>query len=48
MTLPWYMRQAPNTVSEPTQSPSQNLGRYTFMGDLNGSPGLTAPPTPCS
>jgi hypothetical protein len=48
VNLPWFMRQAPNTVSEPTQSPSQNVGRYTFMGDLNGSPGLTAPPAPCS
>jgi hypothetical protein len=24
VTLPWFMRQAPNTVSEPTQSPSTN------------------------
>jgi len=33
--LPWFMRVAPNTISEPTQTPSPNIGRYTFMGDLN-------------
>ena len=48
MTLPWFMREAPNMVSEPTQSPSENVGRYTFMGDLNASPGLTDPPPRCS
>src|SRR5689334_974952 len=30
--IPWFMRQSPNTQSEPTQTPSANLGRYTFMG----------------
>ena len=35
--LPWFMRTAPNTVSEPTQSPSTNVGRYTLMGDLTRS-----------
>src|SRR6516162_9533134 len=30
--VPWFMRVAPNTISEPTQSPSTNIGRYTFMG----------------
>jgi hypothetical protein len=45
--LPWFMRTAPNTVSEPTQSPSNNIGRYTFMGDLNPFPGFRAPATGC-
>lgn len=33
--LPWFMRTAPNTISEPTQTPSANAGRYTLMGSLN-------------
>ena len=45
--LPWFMRTAPNTVSEPTQSASTNIGRYTFMGDLNPFPGFRAPATGC-
>jgi len=45
--LPWFMRTAPNTVSEPTQSPSTNIGRYTFMGDLNPFSGFRAPATGC-
>jgi hypothetical protein len=45
--LPWFMRTAPNTVSEPTQSPSTNIGRYTLMGDLNPFPGFRAPATGC-
>ena len=45
--LPWFMRTAPNTVSEPTQSPSTNIGRYTFMGDLNPFPGFRSPATGC-
>jgi len=45
--LPWFMRTAPNTVSEPTQSPSTNIGRYTFMGDLNPFPGFRQPATGC-
>ncbi|HEY6055191.1 MAG TPA: hypothetical protein VIU86_14755 [Gaiellaceae bacterium] len=45
--LPWFMRTAPNTISEPTQSPSTNVGRYTFMGDLNPFPGFRAPATGC-
>jgi hypothetical protein len=45
--LPWFMRTAPNTVSEPTQSPSTNVGRYTFMGDLNPFSGFRAPATGC-
>jgi len=45
--LPWFMRTAPNTISEPTQSPSANIGRYTLMGDLNPFPGFRAPATGC-
>jgi hypothetical protein len=45
--LPWFMRSAPNNVSEPTQSPSANIGRYTFMGDLNPFPGFRQPATGC-
>lgn len=33
--LPWFMRSSPNTISEPTQSASATVGRYTLMGDLN-------------
>jgi hypothetical protein len=44
---PWFMRQAPNAVSQPTQSPSTNGGRYTFMGDLNPYPGFHTPATGC-
>ncbi|HJQ49573.1 MAG TPA: hypothetical protein VJ838_03575 [Gaiellaceae bacterium] len=45
--LPWFMRTAPNLVSEPTQSSSANVGRYTLMGDLNPFPGFRAPATGC-
>jgi hypothetical protein len=45
--LPWFMRLAPNTVSEPTQTTSTNIGRYTFMGDLNPFPGFRLPATGC-
>jgi hypothetical protein len=45
--LPWFMRLAPNTVSEPTQSSSKNIGRYTFMGDLNPFSGFRQPATGC-
>jgi hypothetical protein len=45
--LPWFMRTAPNTVSEPTQSASTNVGRYTLMGDLNPFAGFRAPATGC-
>ena len=45
--LPWFMRTAPNAVSEPTQSPSTNIGRYTFMGDLNPFAGFRQPATGC-
>jgi hypothetical protein len=46
--LPWFMRLAPNYVSEPTQSPSTNVGRYTLMGDLNRFPGFQQPATGCN
>jgi hypothetical protein len=45
--LPWFMRLAPNNVSEPTQSPSTNVGRYTLMGSLNPFPGFRQPATGC-
>lgn len=45
--LPWFMRSAPNTISEPTQTASANIGRYTFMGDLNPFPGFRRPATGC-
>ena len=46
--LPWFMRLAPNTVSEPTQSASANVGRYTLMGDLNPFAGFRQPATGCN
>jgi hypothetical protein len=45
--LPWFMRTAPNHVSEPTQQASANVGRYTLMGSLNPFPGFKAPATGC-
>ena len=45
--LPWFMRTAPNTVSEPTQTPSPNIGRYTFMGSLNPFVGFLNPAPNC-
>jgi hypothetical protein len=45
--LPWFMRSAPNNVSEPTQTPSTNVGRYTLMGSLNPFAGFKAPATGC-
>ena len=45
--MPWFMRTAPNNVSEPTQSPSTNGGRYTLMGSLNPFPGFQKPATGC-
>jgi hypothetical protein len=45
--LPWFMRVAPNTISQPTQTSSANIGRYTFMGDLNPFPGFRQPATGC-
>jgi hypothetical protein len=46
--LPWFMRLAPNTVSEPTQTASTNVGRYTLMGDLNPFAGFRQPATGCN
>ena len=46
--LPWFMRTAPNTVTEPTQTPSANIGRYSLMGDLNQFPGFKVPATGCN
>ena len=46
--FPWFLRLAPNTMSEPTQSPSTNIGRYTFMGDLNQFPDFQQPATDCN
>jgi hypothetical protein len=45
--MPWFMRLAPNLVSEPTQSGSTNVGRYTLMGDLNPFAGFRQPATSC-
>ena len=45
--LPWFLRLAPNNVSEPTQAASTNVGRYTLMGDLNPFPGFRQPATGC-
>jgi len=36
--LPWFMRTAPNTISQPVQGGTD--GRYTFMGNLNPYPGF--------
>jgi hypothetical protein len=46
--VPWFMRTAPNSVSEPTQSASPNVGRYTLLGDLNPFPGFRLPATGCN
>jgi hypothetical protein len=46
--LPWFLRLAPNRLSEPTQLPSTNIGRYTLMGDLNPFPGFRVPATGCN
>jgi hypothetical protein len=46
--LPWFMRLAPNNISEPTQSPSSNIGRYSLMGDLNLFSGFRQPATGCN
>jgi len=46
--LPWFMRVSPNTIAEPTQSPSTNIGRYSLMGDLNRFAGFRQPATGCN
>jgi hypothetical protein len=43
--LPWFMQLAPNLVSEPTQTATTNIGRYTFMGTLNPFAAFTHPAT---
>jgi hypothetical protein len=45
--LPWFARQAPNTSSQPTQSPSSEGGRYTLLGSLNPYPAFHNPPAAC-
>jgi hypothetical protein len=45
--LPWFARQAPNTTSQPTQSPSSEGGRYTLLGSLNPYPAFHRPPATC-
>jgi hypothetical protein len=45
--LPWFMRTNPNTISEPTQTPTASGGRYTLMGTLNRFPGFGVPATGC-
>ena len=45
--LPWFLRSAPNTVSEPTQGASVDGGRYSLMGDLNPFAGFRQPATGC-
>jgi hypothetical protein len=44
--LPWFMRTAPNDMSQPTQS-DPTAGRYTFLGDLNPFPLFHQPPPSC-
>jgi hypothetical protein len=39
---------SPNTIAEPTQSPSTNIGRYSLMGDLNRFAGFRQPATGCN
>lgn len=46
-TLPWFMGLEPNLVSEPMQTPSPHIGRYTFMGDLNTFSAFQHPATRC-
>jgi hypothetical protein len=46
--FPWFLRLAPNNISEPTQSFSTNIGRYTFTGDLNQLPDVQQPATDCN
>ena len=46
--LPWFLRLAPNHISEATQQASTNIGRYTFMGGLNPFAGFRQPATGCN
>ena len=43
--LPWFLRTAPNNVSEPNQTTAG--GRYTLMGDLNRFAGFHTVATGC-
>jgi hypothetical protein len=43
--LPWFMRTAPNTTSQPVQGGTD--GRYTFMGSLNPYAGFKTAATGC-
>ena len=45
--LPWFSREAPNHTSQPTQTTSTNIGRYSFLGDLNPFQGFREPATGC-
>ena len=45
--LPWFSREAPNHTSQPTQTASTNVGRYSFLGDLNPFEGFRQPATGC-
>jgi hypothetical protein len=47
LLLPWFMRSAPNTISQPTQTSSVEIGRYSFLGDLNPFAALRGPATGC-
>jgi hypothetical protein len=47
VTLPWFLHLGPNLMSEPTQTPTPNLGRYTFMGTLEHWAALNGPPPKC-
>jgi hypothetical protein len=46
-TLPWFKGLEPNLISEPMQTPSPHIGRYTFMGDLNTFVAFQHPATRC-
>ena len=45
--LPRFSREAPNHTSQPTQTTSTNVGRYSFLGDLNPFEGFRQPATGC-
>jgi len=45
--LPWFIQLAPNLISEPTQHNSADVGRYSFMGDLNPYAGSRQPANGC-
>jgi hypothetical protein len=47
MFVPWFFRASPNLISQPTQAPSSNVGRYTFLGDLSPLPFFQQPATGC-